>query len=56
MMQHQPASALGTAGVELSVIVPTFNERDNVHALVGRLESCLGDNWLGSHLCRRRFS
>jgi dolichol-phosphate mannosyltransferase len=30
-------------GVELSVIVPTFNERDNVRSLVARLEACLAD-------------
>jgi dolichol-phosphate mannosyltransferase len=30
-------------GPELSVIVPTFNERDNVAELVRRLVSCLGE-------------
>jgi dolichol-phosphate mannosyltransferase len=30
-------------GPELSVIVPTFNERDNVVALVERISACLGD-------------
>jgi dolichol-phosphate mannosyltransferase len=30
-------------GPELSVIVPTFNERDNVVALVERIAECLGD-------------
>ncbi len=30
-------------GAELSVIVPTFNERDNALELVGRLHSCLAD-------------
>jgi len=29
---------------ELSVIVPTFNERDNVAEVVERLEACLGGN------------
>ncbi len=30
-------------GPELSIIVPTFNERDNVAELIGRLAACLGD-------------
>jgi dolichol-phosphate mannosyltransferase len=30
-----------TPSIELSVIVPTFNERDNVRELVGRLARCL---------------
>jgi dolichol-phosphate mannosyltransferase len=30
-----------TQSIELSIIVPTFNERDNVCELVHRLESCL---------------
>jgi dolichol-phosphate mannosyltransferase len=30
-------------GPELSIIVPTFNERDNVAELIGRLVSCLGE-------------
>lgn len=41
MIQRRPAAEIDTYGVELSIIVPTFNERDNVCALVGRLESCL---------------
>lgn len=33
-------------GPELSVIVPTFNERENVHELVRRLSACLiGIHW-----------
>ncbi|ESQ13340.1 MAG TPA: glycosyltransferase family 2 protein [Chromatiaceae bacterium] len=33
-------------GVELSVILPTYNERDNISALVTRLHSCLqGIEW-----------
>ena len=28
---------------ELSIIVPTFNERENVAELIGRLAACLGD-------------
>jgi dolichol-phosphate mannosyltransferase len=30
-------------GIELCVIVPTFNERNNVQELVNRLASCLGE-------------
>jgi dolichol-phosphate mannosyltransferase len=30
-------------GPELAVIIPTFNERDNVATLLERLERCLGD-------------
>jgi dolichol-phosphate mannosyltransferase len=30
-------------GPELSVIVPTFNERENVAELIGRLVACLGE-------------
>lgn len=30
-------------GPELSIIVPTFNERDNIAELIGRLVVCLGD-------------
>ena len=29
-------------GPELSIIVPTFNERDNIVRLVDLLEQCLG--------------
>jgi dolichol-phosphate mannosyltransferase len=32
------------SGPELSVIVPTFNERENVAELVGRLVQCLGEH------------
>lgn len=31
------------SGPELSIIVPTFNERDNVVRLVEPLQSCLAD-------------
>src|SRR5580700_11203191 len=31
------------SGPELSVIVPTFNERDNIAELIGRLVLCLGE-------------
>jgi dolichol-phosphate mannosyltransferase len=30
-------------GVELSIIVPTFNERENVDELIGRLDRCLAN-------------
>jgi hypothetical protein len=30
------------SGPELSIIVPTFNERENVAELIGRLVLCLG--------------
>ena len=37
-------SAPGPAlGPELAVIIPTFNERDNVALVLERLERCLGD-------------
>jgi dolichol-phosphate mannosyltransferase len=36
-----PAAAT-IPGIELSVIVPTFNERDNVREVVKRLAACLG--------------
>jgi dolichol-phosphate mannosyltransferase len=40
------AAKPATAGVELSVVVPTFNERDNVAALVERLNAALaGIRW-----------
>jgi hypothetical protein len=37
----QPAAQAAPRGVELSIIVPTLNERDNVGRLVERLSSCL---------------
>ncbi len=37
-----PQEAL-RSGPELSVIVPTFNERENIAELIGCLVSCLGD-------------
>src|SRR5262245_12812310 len=46
-----PASAQKDRGderpsVELVVVIPTFNERDNVNPLLGRLETTLqGINW-----------
>jgi dolichol-phosphate mannosyltransferase len=39
----QPAAQVAPQGVELSIIVPTLNERDNVGRLVERLSSCLAD-------------
>lgn len=30
-------------GTELSIVIPTFNERDNVRELVRRLDQCLGE-------------
>jgi len=43
---HPPLEAHPAAagpGPELSIIVPTFNERDNVAELIGRLAACLAD-------------
>ena len=41
---HPPLEAHpAAAGPELSIIVPTFNERDNIAELIGRLDACLGD-------------
>jgi len=37
---YRPAGAQ-IRGAELSIIVPTFNERENVTELLGRLDSCL---------------
>ena len=37
---HAPVSS----GPELAIIVPTFNERENVGELIGRLATCLGDS------------
>lgn len=34
----------GPAHVELSIVVPTFNEKENVEAVVRRLHACLGDS------------
>ena len=40
------AQELETRTAEFAVIVPTFNEADNVEELIQRLESCLeGENW-----------
>jgi dolichol-phosphate mannosyltransferase len=39
--QTQRMEQATTQGIELSIIVPTFNERDNVRELVHRLELCL---------------
>src|ERR1700716_1229008 len=33
-----------SSGPELAIIVPTFNERENVGELIGRLATCLGDS------------
>jgi dolichol-phosphate mannosyltransferase len=41
-----PHPDVARAGPELSVIVPTFNERDNIAELIGRLIDCLaGRSW-----------
>jgi dolichol-phosphate mannosyltransferase len=42
MSDAAPPSAV-SAGLELTVVVPTFNERDNVRALIGRLVAVLTD-------------
>lgn len=39
-------------GVELSVVVPTYNERANVPEVIARLEDCAGADSVGGHLCR----
>jgi dolichol-phosphate mannosyltransferase len=41
--QTVPAHAPLRTGVELSVIVPTFNERENIAALIARLAACLDE-------------
>jgi dolichol-phosphate mannosyltransferase len=38
-----PTQAPARSGPELSIIVPTFNERENIAELIGRLVACLGD-------------
>jgi dolichol-phosphate mannosyltransferase len=38
-----PAQAALRSGPELSIIVPTFNERENIGELIGRLALCLGN-------------
>src|SRR5208283_3903919 len=43
---YEPARHVSSAGAELSVIVPTFNERDNVRGVVSRLDRSLrGKAW-----------
>lgn len=43
---YAPARSVASATTELSVIVPTFNERDNVREVVSRLDLCLqGRAW-----------
>lgn len=43
---HRPAG-----GPELSVVVPTFNERDNIELLLARLEAALrGIEWEGIYV------
>src|ERR1700722_15710554 len=37
------ASAAVHAGPELSIVVPTFNERENIADLIARLVLCLGE-------------
>jgi dolichol-phosphate mannosyltransferase len=39
-----PAEAPVRSGPELSVVVPTFNERENIAELIGRLAVCLRDH------------
>ena len=41
--ETDPAHAPLRPGAELSVIVPTFNERENISELIARLAACLGD-------------
>jgi dolichol-phosphate mannosyltransferase len=38
-----PTQAPLRSGPELSIIVPTFNERDNIAELIARLAACLGN-------------
>ena len=40
----------------LSVVVPTFNERDNVTTLYKRLEATFGAHAVGSRVRRRQFA
>jgi len=43
---EQPLFAPQVARIELAVIVPTYNERENLYPLIQRLKSCLrGINW-----------
>lgn len=42
LLPLEPAEAAGAAVVELSVIVPSFNERDNIAPLIAKLAECLG--------------
>ena len=44
-----------TPVAELAVVVPTFNERDNIAEVVRRLEQCLRGEKLGSDFRGRRF-
>jgi len=48
--QHRPLQAYHAlpphavrSGPELSIIVPTFNERENIAELIARLAVCLAD-------------
>jgi len=46
LIDHGVQAGSRTAGPELSVIVPTYNERDNVEELTKRLHACLrGIHW-----------
>jgi dolichol-phosphate mannosyltransferase len=38
-----PTPAAVRSGPELSIVVPTFNEKDNIAELIGRLVLCLGE-------------
>jgi dolichol-phosphate mannosyltransferase len=39
--QHRPLASLGARVAELALIIPTFNERDNIGELVKRLDAAL---------------
>jgi dolichol-phosphate mannosyltransferase len=39
--KYQPSIQEAPQGAELSIIIPTFNERDNIREVVHRLEACL---------------
>jgi dolichol-phosphate mannosyltransferase len=45
-VERDPPEGVVRCGPELSIIVPTFNERDNIAELIGRLVVCLqGRSW-----------
>jgi dolichol-phosphate mannosyltransferase len=41
LTRNQWTTEAPAQGFELSIVVPTFNERENVHELIDRLDSCL---------------